>query len=103
MPVPAPSPGRSTIPDELGGFRSGGTPVIPRPPRLPHDSASLPRASLDLGLDFAELAGLSDSFTEGDAVSPTMPCPPSSTAQDSKERPTVPSPSSKTSGVRRIR
>jgi hypothetical protein len=87
--------GGATIPDDLVPARSARTPTIPRPPRMPSDSASLPRA-LDPELDL-DRDDILDSFTATDGASPTVPCG----AQPlHSERPTVPSPASKTSRVR---
>jgi len=90
-------PGGSTVPDEVLSPRSAKSPVIPRPPRMPSDSGSLPRA-LDVDLDFADVVGDPlGSFTDGEAAAPTEPCP---AEPERTERPTVPVPSSKTSRIR---
>ena len=86
-------PAGSTVPDDLAGARSSKSPIIPRPPRMPSDAASLPRAPLDLG----ELKGFEGTFTDGEAAAETLRCEPQPL---SAERPTVPSPPSKTSGIR---
>ena len=88
-------PARATVPDDLIGVPSGKVPVIPRPPRMPSDSASLPRAPLSL--DFAELEELNRSFIDADSAATTERCPPEA---QPLERPTVPASTSKTSGMR---
>lgn len=69
-------------------------PKIPRPPRLPSDSASLPRAPLSL--DLGDLETFTDGEGAGDGGAATTPCP----AQPQSARPTVPTPA-KTSRIRR--